>query len=138
MSARIRGLERGQRARGKIDGGHQEVRRRGSEGWRAEVPDVLPPSHGARHPPHRDKVLRVGGAGLETYGKVDIRLHGEGNSKLPWRKAGQPSHLVDVVDSNQKVVNKEFSLSVRLGAGGRVARTSGNHGGVNVAGRDGE
>ena len=33
--------------------------------------------------------------------KVDIRLHGKGNSKLPWRKAGQPSHLVDVVDSDQ-------------------------------------
>ena len=33
--------------------------------------------------------------------KVDIRLRGEGNSKLPWRKAGQPSHLVDVVDSDQ-------------------------------------
>ena len=29
---------------------------------------------------------------------VDVRLHGKGNSKLPWRKAGQPSHLVDVVD----------------------------------------
>ena len=34
-------------------------------------------------------------------GKVDIRLHGKGNSKLPWRKAGQPRHLVDVVDSDQ-------------------------------------
>ena len=33
--------------------------------------------------------------------RVDIRLHGKGNSKLPWRKAGQPSHLVDVVDSDQ-------------------------------------
>ena len=33
--------------------------------------------------------------------KVDTRLHGKGNSKLPWRKAGQPSHLVDVVDSDQ-------------------------------------
>ena len=33
--------------------------------------------------------------------KVDIRLHGKGNSKLSWRKAGQPSHLVDVVDSDQ-------------------------------------
>ena len=33
--------------------------------------------------------------------KEDIRLHGEGNSKLPWRKAGQPRHLVDVVDSDQ-------------------------------------
>ena len=33
--------------------------------------------------------------------KADIRLHGKGNSKLPWRKAGQPSHLVDVLDSDQ-------------------------------------
>ena len=32
---------------------------------------------------------------------VDIRLHGKGNSKLPWRKAGQPRHLVDVEDSDQ-------------------------------------
>ena len=34
-------------------------------------------------------------------GIVDIRLHGKRNSKLPWRKAGQPSHLVDVVDSDR-------------------------------------
>ena len=33
--------------------------------------------------------------------KVAMWLHGEGNSKLPWRKAGQPSHPVDVVDSVQ-------------------------------------
>ena len=33
--------------------------------------------------------------------KVNIRLHGKGYSKLPWRKAGQPRHLVDVVDSAQ-------------------------------------
>jgi len=32
---------------------------------------------------------------------VDNRLHGKGNSTLPWRKAGQPRHLVDVVDSDQ-------------------------------------
>ena len=42
--------------------------------------------------------------------KVDIRLHGKGNAKLPQRKAGQPSHLVDVVDSDQQDVNKELSL----------------------------
>ena len=29
--------------------------------------------------------------------KVDIWLHGQGNSTLSWDKAGQPSHLVDVV-----------------------------------------
>ena len=43
--------------------------------------------------------------------KVDIRLHGKGNSRVPWRKAGQPRHLIDVVDSDQWVVNKELSLS---------------------------
>ena len=42
--------------------------------------------------------------------KVDSRLHGEGNSKLPWRKAGLPRHLVDVLDSDQEVVNEEVSL----------------------------
>ena len=46
--------------------------------------------------------------------EVDIGLHGKGNSKLPWRKAGQTSHLVDVVDSDQKVVNKEPSLSLSV------------------------
>ena len=30
-----------------------------------------------------------------------MRLHGKGNSKIPWRKAGQPSYLVDVEDSDQ-------------------------------------
>jgi len=33
--------------------------------------------------------------------KAEVRLYGKGNSKLPRRKAGQPSHLVDVVDSDQ-------------------------------------
>ena len=33
--------------------------------------------------------------------KVDIRLPGKGNSKLPWRKAGPPNHLDDKVDSDQ-------------------------------------
>ena len=37
----------------------------------------------------------------EAARKVDTRLHGKGYSKLPWRKAGQPGHLVDVVDSDQ-------------------------------------
>ena len=46
------------------------------------------------------------------------RLHGKGNSKLTWRKAGQPSHLVDVVDSDQYVVNKELSFSGVAGARG--------------------
>ena len=31
--------------------------------------------------------------------------------KLSWRKAGQPDHHDDKVDSNQLVVNEEFSLS---------------------------
>jgi hypothetical protein len=34
------------------------------------------------------------------YRKVDIRLHGKANSKLPWRKADQPVHLVDVEDAD--------------------------------------
>jgi len=37
----------------------------------------------------------------KTYRRVDIRLHGKGNSKLAWSKAGQPRHLVDVVESDQ-------------------------------------
>ena len=37
---------------------------------------------------------------VPTHRKVNIRLHGKGNSKIPWRKAGQPSYLVDVVDSD--------------------------------------
>ena len=36
--------------------------------------------------------------------KVGIRLHGKKNSELSWRKAGQPSHLVAVVDWDQYVV----------------------------------
>ena len=40
-----------------------------------------------------------------------------GKLKLPWRKADQPNHSVDVVDSDQSVVNKELSLS----AWGQVA-----------------
>ena len=45
------------------------------------------------------------------YRKVD-RLHRKGNSKLPWRKAGQPSHLVDVVDSEQQSIKNSLSLNV--------------------------
>ena len=44
---------------------------------------------------HRGRVV----AGLDS--EVGIRRHGKGNSKLPWRKAGQPRHLVDVEDSHQ-------------------------------------
>ena len=33
--------------------------------------------------------------------KKNMTLHEKGNSKLPWREAGQPCHLVDVVDSGQ-------------------------------------
>ena len=33
--------------------------------------------------------------------KVDIRLHGKGEFKLPWRKAGLLRHLDDVVDLDQ-------------------------------------
>ena len=47
-------------------------------------------------------VLRLAGAvRVDLSRKVDIRLHGKRNSKLTWRKAGQPRHLVDVEDSDQ-------------------------------------
>ena len=36
-----------------------------------------------------------------VFEKVDIRLSGNPEFKLPWHKAGHPSHLVDVVDSDQ-------------------------------------
>ena len=57
------------------------------------------------------------GAGMKSR-KVDVRLPGKGNSKLPWRKAGPPNHLDDKVDSDQQVVNKELSLWTQ-GAGRR-------------------
>jgi hypothetical protein len=54
----------------------------------------------------KNETVRGWGSGLKAEGrgfnrKVDIRLHGKGNSNLPWRKAGQPRHLVDVKDSDQ-------------------------------------
>ena len=58
---------------------------------------------------YRKVDIRLHGKGM-VYRKVDIRLHGKGNSKLPWRKAGQPRHLVDAVGSDQKVVIKKLSL----------------------------
>ena len=33
--------------------------------------------------------------------KVDIRLPGKGDAKLPWREAGPLNHLDDIVDSDQ-------------------------------------
>ena len=36
-----------------------------------------------------------------AYRKVDVRLPGKGNSKLPWREAGPLNHHDDVVDSDQ-------------------------------------
>ena len=44
---------------------------------------------------------RVSASYLTVCRKVDMRLHRKENSKLPWRKAGQPSHLIDAVDSDQ-------------------------------------
>ena len=49
-------------------------------------------------------VCRVQGLGFGVWGvawKVDVRLPGNVNSKLPWRKAGPPNHLDDKVDSDQ-------------------------------------
>jgi len=37
--------------------------------------------------------------------KVDVRLPGKGDSKLPWREAGPLDHQDDIVDSDQQVVN---------------------------------
>ena len=58
--------------------------------------------------------------------KVDIRLHGKGNSKLPWRKAGQPKHLVDVEDLDQERVKKELSPSLLEVAGTPASREGGH------------
>ena len=33
--------------------------------------------------------------------KVDVRLPGKENSKLPWREAGPLNHLDDTMDSDQ-------------------------------------
>ena len=33
--------------------------------------------------------------------RVDVRLPGKGDSKLPWREAGPLDHLDDIVDSDQ-------------------------------------
>ena len=49
----------------------------------------------------RVDVLSVAPARLPGDKKVDMRLHEKGDSKLPWRKAGQPRHLVNVEDSDQ-------------------------------------
>ena len=55
---------------------------------------------------------------IETHPrKVDVRLFGNGNSKLPWREAGPLNHLDDIVDSDQCVVNKELSLSKHTSTG---------------------
>ena len=42
--------------------------------------------------------------------------------KLPWREAGPPNYLDDKVDSDQKVVDTELSLSLarEVGLGVRV------------------
>ena len=55
--------------------------------------------------------FRIEASGFMVYieGSTDIRLHGKGNSELSWRKAGH-LHLVDVVDSDQEVINQEPSL----------------------------
>ena len=37
-------------------------------------------------------------------------LPGKVEFKLPWREAGPSNHLDDEVDSDQQVVNREFSL----------------------------
>ena len=58
--------------------------------------------------------------------KVDVRLPGKGNLKLPRREAGPPNHHDDDVDSDQWVVNKDLSLQELLGKGKKaLAKLSG-------------
>ena len=42
--------------------------------------------------------------------KLDVKAIWEKEFKLPWRETGPPNHLNDEVDSDQEVVNREFSL----------------------------
>ena len=57
----------------------------------------------------------------EVFGKVDIRLHGKGDSNSHGAKPVHHNHVADKVDSDQQVVNKDLSLSAGFGAGGHVA-----------------
>jgi hypothetical protein len=43
--------------------------------------------------------------------RVDARLTGKGEIKLPWREAGPPNYHDDEVNSDHQVVNEELSLS---------------------------
>ena len=52
--------------------------------------------------------------------KVDVRLPGKVNSKLPRREAASLNHHDDIVDSDQEVDNSELSLSVHALPGVRV------------------
>ena len=56
--------------------------------------------------------------------KIDIRLPGKRELKLPWREVGPPNYLDDKVDSDQKAVNKELSFCAAAGGvcGGAVQR----------------
>ena len=40
-------------------------------------------------------------SGLVGFRKVDVRLPGTGDAKLPWREAGSHNHHDDIVDSDQ-------------------------------------
>ena len=64
--------------------------------------------------------------------------------QLPWSEAGPPHHHDDIVDSDQYVVNKEFSLSgmpcvapaaptTPPSAGNALPRSSSGHPPANVA-----
>ena len=53
---------------------------------------------------------QVGEAQPVHFRKVDVRLPGKGNLKLPWREAGPLNHHDNIVDSDQQVVNEELSL----------------------------
>ena len=50
---------------------------------------------------------------VDGYTKVDIRLHGKGNSNSHGARPVHQKHLRhDEVDPDKLVVNKEFSVSV--------------------------
>ena len=49
---------------------------------------------------------------MECFRKVDVRLPGKGNPNSHGARPGPPNHHDDEVDSDQWVVNKEFSLYI--------------------------
>ena len=72
------------------------------EPFGAKLPRAEAEGVGDRPVPQRRSVVHVRVSHVQHLPrKVDVRLPGKGNSKLPWRKAGPPNHLDDKVDSDQ-------------------------------------